>query len=156
MSISVTSPVTGAAQTGFTSPTYTVVPDTSPSGVNGEQVAVTALGGTQAGVTTHTIASPFTSSFVRPASFKNVGKPNPITGLVSQFPLNTFVHITRKGVTALAGQPIQVAYIRSEIAVPAGSDTADPSNLRAMVSLHSGILTQQAAGLGDMLQNGII
>jgi hypothetical protein len=49
MSISVTSPITGGAQTGLTSPTYTVVTDTAPPGNPGKQVAVTALGGTQAG-----------------------------------------------------------------------------------------------------------
>ena len=71
-----TSPVTGAAQTGLTTPTYTFVADVAPD-ANGKQVAVTALGGTQVGVTPHSVASPFTGTFVRPKSFKALGQPNP-------------------------------------------------------------------------------
>lgn len=59
MSFTLTSPITGAAQTGFTSPTYTLTSDLAPDN-NGKQVAVTALGGTQVGVTTHSVAAPFT------------------------------------------------------------------------------------------------
>lgn len=51
MTIALSSPVTGGAQTGFTSPTYTLTADTPPAGSGGKQYAATALGGTQAGVT---------------------------------------------------------------------------------------------------------
>jgi hypothetical protein len=46
--------------------------------------------------------------------------------------------------------------IRTEAQVPAGSDTADPTNIRAAFSAHIGALTQQSAGLGDMAINGIL
>ena len=75
MTFSLTSPITGAAQTGFTTPTYTHVADTAPD-VNGRQVAITALGGTQAGVTVHSVASPFSITFFRPKAYK-VGKDEP-------------------------------------------------------------------------------
>lgn len=52
MTISLTTPVTGAAQTGLTSPTYTHVVDTPPNAYT-KQYAVTALGGTQTGVDVH-------------------------------------------------------------------------------------------------------
>lgn len=155
MAISLTSPVTGAAQTGFTSPTYTHVTDNAPDN-NGRQYAVTALGGTQTGVTTHSIASPFTITFTRPKVFRSLGKANPITGLVANVPRNTFKIIVRKGVLPLAGQPYQTALFTVSFDVPAGADTADAANLRAAMSLLAGAINQQASGEGDTLVSGLI
>lgn len=155
MSFDLTSPVTGAAQTGFTSPTYTLTADNAPDN-NGKQKAVTALGGTQAGVTTHSVASPFTLTFVRPKVFRFLGKPNPTTGLIKEVPRNTFKFITRKGVLPLSGQPYATMQITTIIDVPAGCDTADPSNVRAALSAHIGSLSQQSAGAGDTCVTGII
>lgn len=155
MTITVTSPITGAAQTGFTAPTYTLTADTAPDS-NGKQNAVTALGGTQAGVTTHSVAAPFTVTATRPKVFRVLGKPNPTTGLVKDVPMNTYTVLTRKGVLPLAGQPYVNAMIKTTISIPAGSDVADPSNLRAALSAHIGALSQQSAGIGDTAVSGII
>lgn len=156
MSISVTSPITGGAQTGFTSPTYTVATDTAPPGNPGKQVVVTAIGGTQTGVTLHSVASPFTLNFTRPATLKVLGSPNPVTGVINAVPMNTYKAITRKGVLPLTGQPYRVMNVTTTIDVPAGSDTQDAPNLRAAMSLHIGALNQQSAGIGDMLLNGVL
>jgi hypothetical protein len=155
MTIAVTSPITGAAQTGLTSPTYTHVADTAPT-PQGKQVAVTALGGTQTGVTVHSVAAPFTISAFRPATFKALGKPNPTTGLISNVPKNQYKVITRKGVLPLAGQPYQTMQVTTLIDVPAGSDLADPANIRAALSAHIGALSQQSAGIGDTTVSGVI
>lgn len=155
MSFTLTSPITGAAQTGFTSPTYTLTADIAPDN-NGKQNAVTAVGGTQTGVTVHSVAAPFTITFVRPRVFRNLGKPNPTTGLIKDVPRNSYKLITRKGVTPLAGQPFANMQITTIIDVPAGSDTADPANLRAALSAHIGALSQQSAGAGDTVVSGII
>lgn len=155
MAVSLSSPVTGGAQTGFTSPTYTVVSDNGPS-VNSKQWYVSALGGTQSGVTTHTLASPFTATFFRPATFAQLGKANPVTGLISNVPMNTFKNIFRKGVLPLAGQPYRVATIRVVVDIPAGADTADAANVRALYSLAIGCLNQQSAGLGDTTIQGVL
>lgn len=156
MSISLTSPVTGAAQTGFASPTYTIAADNSPPGDPGKQYAVTALGGTQAGVSVHAISSPFTINFTRPASPKVLGTPNPVTGVVGSVPMNTYKVIVRKGVTPLAGQPIKPMVCRATLDVPAGSDLADPANIRAGLSLFIGALWQQSPGLGDTTISGTV
>jgi hypothetical protein len=155
MSVSLTSPVTGAAQTGFTSPTYTLTADIAPD-VNGKQWAVTALGGTQAGVTAHSVSSPFTLSAFRPRTFRTLGTPNPVTGVVSNVPKNTYKVIVRKGVVPLAGQNPQVAILTCTMDVPAGADTANPAEIRAMLSAGIGALWQQAAGLGDTEVSGIL
>lgn len=155
MTISVTSPITGAAQTGLTNPTYTLTADTAPD-INGKQNAITALGGTQTGVTVHSVASPFTVTATRPKVFRALGKPNPVTGLVKDVPMNTYTVLTRKGVLPLANQPYAIAMIKTTISIPAGSDTADSANLRAALSAHIGALSQQSAGIGDTAVSGIL
>lgn len=156
MSIAWTSPITGSAQTGLTSPTYTTVADTAPAGNPGKQVAVTALGGTQAGVTTHSVASPFILNFTRPAQLKTLGAPNPVTGVVSNVPSNVYKLVTVKGVLPLAGQPLRNLVITTTFSIPAGADTADAANVRAALSAHIGGLTQQSAGFGDLGINGVL
>jgi hypothetical protein len=141
-------------QTGFTSPTYTVVTDVAPD-INGKQYAVSALGGTQTGVVAHTIASPFTWTYWRPKVLKILGSPDPTTGVVSSVPRNVHKVVTRKGVTVLAGQPSQNMLITTIVEVPAGADTADAPNIRAALSCHIGGLSQVAAGLGDTTITGV-
>jgi hypothetical protein len=155
MTISVSSPITGAAQTGFSAHTYTLTTDTAPT-PTGKQWAVTALGGTQTGVTSHSVASPFTVSCFRPATFKALGKANPVTGVINNVPKNVYKVLTRKGVLPLAGQPYQTAMVSTIIEIPAGSDLADPANIRAMLAAHIGALNQQSAGVGDTGVSGII
>lgn len=150
-----TSPVTGAAQTGLTSPTYTIVADTAPA-PNGKQYAVTALGGTQTGADAHSVARPFTLTMFKPLVARVLGVINALTGRVSNVPMNVYTVITRKGVTPLAGQPSVNAVIETRIAIPAGADVADPVNLRAALSLHFGAIAQQSAGIGDTTINGVM
>lgn len=155
MAINFTSPVTGSAQTGLTTPTYTLSADVAPD-INGRQQAVTALGGTQTGVRTHSASDPFTITSFRPKVFQALGKPNPTTGVIKYVPMNRFRVLTRKGVLPLAGQASVPAMIDTIFSVPAGSDTADSANLRAAMSLHFGALSQQSAGIGDTIVTGIM
>lgn len=149
-----TSPVTGGAQTGFTAPTYTIVADTAPD-VNGKQHAVTALGGTQAGVTPHSVSSPFTATFIRPKTFKNLDQVNPVTGKLPSVPKNSWVFVIRKGAVPLANQNPSPAILKCEFSLPSGADLASPSELRAALSLLVGLLNQQSAGIGDSFVTGI-
>lgn len=149
------SPVTGGAQTGFTSPTYTLTLDTAPD-VNGRQHAVTAVGGTQTGVRTHAVSDPFTITVVRPKNPKALPSANPVTGKYSSIPRNTYTMIVRKGVNYAANQAPDVCIARLSIDVPAGSDAYDSANIRALMSLIAGTLSQQSAGVGDLLINGIL
>lgn len=150
-----TSPITGGAQTGLTSPTYTHVADIAPD-VNGKQIAVTALGGTQTGVTVHSVTSPFTATLIRPKTFKVLGKTNPVTGLLPAVPKNQWRLIVRKGVLPLAGQPTSTLILDLTMSIPAGADTADPANVRAAFSALIGLLSQQSAGIGDSVVSGVV
>jgi hypothetical protein len=148
--------VTGATVTGLTSPTYTLTSDTPPFDVSGEQHAVTALGGTQTDVDAHTVSAPFTMTMTRPKQFKVLGTPNPVTGVISQVPMNTYKLIGRKGVTPLDGQPTRVARATVIFDVPAGADENDAQNIRALVSCLIGILNDQSSGIADTLINGVL
>lgn len=155
MTFALTSPITGAAQTGFTSPTYTLTADTAPD-VNAKQWAITALGGTQAGASAHSVASPFTTTMFRPKVLKTLGAPNPVTGVISNIPKNVYKVITRKGMVPLAGQSSVTMLVTTIMEVPGGADLASPSEIRAALSAHFGAIAQQSAGIGDTGVNGIL
>lgn len=150
-----TSPITGSAQTGLTSPTYTHVKDIAPD-VNGYQIAITAIGGTQPGVNPHSISSPFTITAVRPKTMRLLPSPNPVTNVIKNVPKNTTKVITRKGVIPLAGQPAAICVITTTMDIPAGADTADAESIRAALSAHFGVLQQQSAGIGDTVVTGVL
>lgn len=155
MTFALTSPVTGAAQTGLTTPTYTLTADNPPAN-NAKQWAVTALGGTQTGVSSHSVASPFTISVFKPQVSQTLAPVDPVTGVLRKVSYNTYKVITRKGVLPLAGQAFKNAVYTTVLEIPAGSDTADAEDLRAALSAHIGALTQASAGLGDTLVQGIL
>lgn len=155
MSFNPSSPVTGSAQTGFTAPTYTLTSDTAPSN-NSKQWAITAIGGTQTSVDVHSVSKPFTLSVFRPVLLKTLPQANPVTGVIKNIPVNTYKVITRKGAQPAASQSALVPRIYTVIEVPAGVDTYEPEDLRAMLSCHIGALSAQSAGLGDMIISGIM
>lgn len=154
MTVTVTSPVTGSAQTGLTSPTYTHVADVAPD-VNGRAYAVTALGGTQTGVEVSSPSNPFTLLITRPKQLK-VLPALLANGQLPTVPKNTYTVSVRKGVDVLTGQPKQVMLLKLEASVPAGADTADPESVRAAWSLLIGTLQQVSAGIGDTTVQGTL
>lgn len=155
MAFSPSSPVTGSAQTGFTSPTYTLTSDTAPDS-NGKQYAVTAIGGTQTGVTVGSVSSPWTITLWKPKAFKALAPVDPVTGRLQATPRNVWKIVARKGMVPLAGQAPVTALLRMEIDLPAGAEDASPAEIRALLSSVIGLLSQQSAGLGDTLINGIM
>jgi len=154
MTWSPSTPVTGGAQTGFTTPTYTLAADRAPD-INGTQHAVSAVGGTQAGVRSHTVSDPFTVTFFKPKTPKALPSPNPTTGRYGSVPSNTYSVVLRKGVNFAANQAPVVMTFRLTMDIPAGADSYDAAQIRAAVSLLSGLLTQIPAGVGDSLVTGI-
>jgi hypothetical protein len=155
MSFAPSSPVTGAAVTGLTSPTYTIAADVAPS-INGKQYAVTALGGTQTSVDVNTVSKPFSISFFRPAVLRTLPQANPVTGIIKNVPMNTYKLITRKGAQPSANQTNMVARITTTIEVPAGTDTYEPEELRAMISAHFGTGWAAASGIADTVLTGVL
>lgn len=154
MTISLTSPVTGGAQTGFTSPTYTVTADASPT-ANSRQWAVTAVGGSGNTARTHANGDPFTATYYRTASYKTLGPLN-AAGFPSRVPRNTDKWVFRKGVIPHSSLAAQTAIVTVTIDRPAGSESNNPIDLRGLLSLVVGVLNQQSAGFGDTAVSGIL
>jgi hypothetical protein len=155
MAFAPSSPVTGAAVTGLTSPTYTLTADVAPN-INGKQYAISALGGTQTGVDTNTVSKPFSVSFFRPPVLRTLPQANPVTGIIKSVPINTYKLITRKGAAPAANQTNMTARITTIIEVPAGTDTYEPEDLKAMLSLHFGVGWAQASAIADTVTTGIL
>lgn len=152
MSIALSSPVTGAAITGLTSPTYTVVPDSVP-GVT-KSWYVSALGGTQTGVTPHSIASPFTISWKNPVSLVSPGVVDASGVLRSPIRRNRYELIVRKGGVPVSGQAARLSVVRVQFEVEAGVETNDPSQILAMLFAAFGATTQLLPGIKDTLTTG--
>lgn len=155
MSFNPSSPVSGAAVSGLTSPTYTLTADRAPSN-NGVQWAISALGGTQTGVETNTVSKPFTLSFFRPANLRVLPAANPLTGVIKDVPTNTYKLITRKGAVPSVNQAIRVPRITTTIEIPSGTETFEPEEIRAMISLHFGAGYAQASGIADTVITGVL
>lgn len=155
MTIIVDAALAGGAQTPFTNPVYNTVSDQAPD-VNMNQVAVTSLGGTQAGVRSHSISDPFTITVAREKTPKALGSPNPVTGKYGAVPFNRTSIIIRKGVNYAANQAPLTAICRIYFDIPAGSDAYDSVNIRALASVASGLLSDQSSGIGDSLITGVI
>lgn len=154
MSVTVTSPVTGTAQTGLTNPTYTHVVDVAPD-VNGKAYAVTALGGTQTGVEVNSPSNPFTALVTRPKVLRTL--PALLSnGQLPSVPNNNYTFSVRKGVEVQTGQPRRVMLLKLDVSVPAGADTVDPESVRAAWSFFIGILSQVSAGIGDTTVQGTL
>lgn len=154
MAFSLTTPVTGQAQTGFTSPTYTIAADTPPA-INAKQYVVTALGGTQTGATASSVSSPFTVSMFRPAVFASAGSLD-ANNVLRGVGYNDYAIIVRKGMLPLAGQPAMLATFTLKMHIPGGADTASPAEIRAALSLLFGAAVQTSAGVGDTLVSGVL
>lgn len=149
------SPLTGAAVTGLTSPTYTLTADTAPSS-NGKQYAITALGGTQTGVDTHSVSKPFTLTFFRPAVLRSLPQANVVSGVIKNIPMNVYKLITRKGASPAVDQNPITCRIETHFYVAAGTDTFEPEELKAMLSAHIGALSNTSSGIADTLLTGVM
>lgn len=155
MAVSLSSPINGAAQTGLSSPTYTIVADTQPAN-NAKQWTVTALGGTQTGVTVHSISAPFTLSVWRPTIYKLIQWVQNAVGVQPKsVPRNVHKFIVRKSVS-LSATVTSTLIATVEISVPASAETYDPANCRAAMSALIGALSQVSSGWGDTLVSGSI
>lgn len=157
MTIPALTSITGGAQTGFTSPTYTSVVDRAPDASSGVQNAVTVAGGTQVGVRVHSPSDPFTITFERPKSFQALtGLQSGLTGLYGKVGENVYKVRVRKGVNIAANNLPRLATITAEIRLPAGADAYDAANIRAMLSAFIGALDTASAGFGDTLVTGVL
>lgn len=148
------SSITGQAQTGLTSPTYTIAADLAPD-ANSRQHVVTALGGTQANVRVSTAGDPFTAT-IRRAPYKAIPPKNPVNGSYGNVPLNRTEILVRKGLHIDSADVVRNGNFRFIAELPAGSEVNDPENIRAALSFLIGLLVEESSELGDSLVTGVI
>lgn len=154
MSIGLTSPVTGMAITGLTSPTYTVASDGNlPAGVS-KGWYVTALGGTQTGVNVHSISCPFTVSWKNPANLAIPGVVDSTGVYRGASRKNHYELIVRKGAVPISGQAARICMMKITFDIEAGAETVSNAEILAMLSLGGGVLSQQVNGIADTLKSG--
>lgn len=147
--------VTGSAQTGFTTPGYTITQDTAVA-QNAKRWIVTAITGTQTGVRAHAVSDEFSIVFVKPLTMKMIQAfssllPNSFKPAFNRY----WVIVTKGGIPASGLVSIPMKF-RCQIDVPAGADNYDAANMRAMLSFAIGALSQISSGLGDTLANGAL
>jgi hypothetical protein len=104
----------------------------------------------------NTVSKPFTISFFRPPVLRTLPQANPVTGVIKNVPVNTYKLITRKGALPASNQVAMVARITTTIDVPAGSDTYEPEDIRAMISAHFGVGWAQADGISQTVLTGVL
>lgn len=145
----------GVGITGLTGG-ITTAADTAPQ-YNGKQYSINATGLTGlSGVVAHSLSTPHTINMVRPITYRLLPTVNPVTGILRNVPKNTFTLIHRKSVVPLAGQAPAMAIERTSWEIPAGSETADLANLKAMYQ--SGLLVRadQKNGIMDVFVTGTL
>jgi hypothetical protein len=145
MALDITTSITGVVLNGFSAPTYTLALDTPPAN-NAKQSIVTALGGTQTGVRTHTPSDPFSITVSKPVIPVPYPKTN-LQGVVGKAGRNKYVMLIRKGTLPLTGQSPQVSDLRIETNVVSGADVNDKANLAALYSAGAALLNREAANL---------
>lgn len=148
------SSITGSAQTGLTSPTYTVASDLAPD-TRSRQIVVTALGGTQTGARASSAGDPFTATLRVDKTYKALPPKNPVNGSYGNVPLNKVELLVRKGLYIDSSNTIRVGNLRVIAEIPAGAEVSDAVNIRAMLSLAFGLLAEESQDYGDSLVSGV-
>lgn len=150
----ITTPITGVAISGLTSPTYTLAADMAPNNASRQSIVV-ALGGTQTGVRSHSPSDPFSFTVSKnpiPAPYPKLG----LNGLASKTGRNKITILVRKGTIPLAGQVPQVSDLRIETNVVSGAETNDKANLAALYSAGIALLQREKDNLFTGAQTGSI
>lgn len=154
MSWSPSTPLSGGAQTGFTSPTYTLTAD-SPPAPNSKQYAITAVGGAGNTASVTGASTPFTLSFFKPAVMKTAKFAG--DGKLITAPMNVYKQITRKSVLVNAEQAeYRIMLVTTTIEVPSMAESVSAVEVRAALSCHVGALSNQSAGIGDSVVQGTL
>lgn len=152
MALAISTPVTGSAITGLTSPTYGVTIDQALT-PNAMQYAVNNIGGTQTGVDVSSVDAPFTMTLVRPLQWKTY-RDNKVGAAPA---MNRITVVVRKNVTTLdaEGNEIKgVAYVTTTYHVVAGAQIQDPYKVKALFSASAGLNDQKLIGIFDTLVSG--
>jgi hypothetical protein len=153
MGFSPASPVTGATGFSFTSPTYTLASAQGPT-PNSKKYVVSALGGTQTNVRSHSANDPFSFTAYNVAAYKALQLD--ALGAIKSVPFNRYAIVMHKGLLVAANQPPVPSVSRLLFDIPAGSESADAPNINAALCCLAGILSEQANEWADALKQNFL
>lgn len=142
MTINLAGPTTAVTAGSLTLATYTFSPDLNMDGRSRPYV-VSAIGGTQSGVSVNTIDKPKIMNFRRPAQFRS---PSGFVASANRFntvPRNTFKVNGKYGVNVTANQ-VELMTINLDINIPSGAGAQDRANVdAALLSFITGLYDQK-------------
>ncbi len=147
------SSITGATQSAFTTPTYTLASDLAPA-PNARQFVVTALGGTQTNVRASSAGDPFTL-LTRKGPYRVLPPKNPSNGSYGNVPLNKVEHLFQKGLKIDSAGVIRTGNLRVILELPAGSQQNDVANIQALICMAFGTLVEESQDFADSAVSGV-
>lgn len=153
MTISLTGPTAAITAGGLTAATYTFTADMA-SDLRSKVYVVTAVGGTQSGVNTHTVDSPKQFIVKKPATFLQPSSYNVTTGRYGKVPKNVTRVIGRGSANVATGQ-VELIPMTLDIGIPAGAFTFDRPNVEASVLMFLAALYDQKEEIVAALRDGL-
>lgn len=140
---------------GLTNPTYTLVEDRA-NDTNARQFYVSALGGTQTGVETHSVRRPFTVTAWRPKNLVQPGSVDPTTGLLRTYGKNVSSMLIRTALRPVNAENPRPMMMKIIWEVPAGGEFTDMAQLRAVNTLAGGLFWAQGSNLNALLTHAYL
>lgn len=153
MTINVTGPTAAITAGTLTAATYSFTADMA-NDLRSKVFVVSAAGGTQAGVNTHTVDAPKQFIVKKPAVFQQPSAYNVTTGKYGRVPKNITRVIGRGSANVAAGQ-VELIPITLDIPIPAGAMTYDRPNVEASVLFFIAALYDQKEELIAALRDGL-
>lgn len=153
MTIALTGPTAAITAGGLTAATYTFVADMATD-LRSKAFVVSAAGGTQVGVNTHTVDAPKQFIVKKPAQFLQPSAYNVTTGRYGKVPKNVTRVIGRGSANVAAGQS-ELIPMTLDIGIPAGAFSYDRPNVEASVLMFIAGLYDQKEEIVAALRDGL-
>jgi len=153
MAINLTGPTAAVTTATLTAATYTYSADMANDN-RSKVYVVTSLGGTQTGVSAHTVDAPKMFIIKKPAVFQQPSAYNTVSGRYGKVPKNV-TRVLFKGSAKVAANQWELLPISLDIGVPAGATSYDRANVDASVCAFIAALWDQKEELCVALYDGL-
>jgi len=152
MAINLIGPTPAVTAGSLTLATYTFASDMNLDGRTRAYV-VSALGGTQTGVTVNTIDKPKQVLFKRPPAFRSPSGFNASANRFTTVPRNTFKVLGKYGVNVTSNQ-IEMATFNLDLNIPAGAVAQDRASVDAAILSYIAALYDQKEEIIQAVYDG--
>lgn len=153
MAINLTGPTAAVTSSMLTTATYSFTPDMA-NDARSKVFVVTALGGTQTGVTTHRVDKPKRFIIKRPLQYLQPSAYNQTSGKFGKVP-NNVTRAIMQGAADVAANQSAPLNITADFSIPAGSASYDRANVEACVMAFIAALWDQKEEICQAIYDGI-